>query len=450
MNEPLLNLVVWSLGAYIVFAMIPYRRMPTCGMPLMYLFVLYLNHWFGAAIHCLPWHATATYDFVYLGFEQSFIGILSLIGGVALGSFVSAAMIGRVQSAKVRTLSNPMVVEAYVLTGLVFFLSQPVLSRIPSVRTFSSAGWSLLVAGVCLATWRAALAGSRLSILRWLAVSSLFPAYSLIGDGFLSFGIAALSVIFVFVAVFYRPKWQVALLSLVSIYMGLSLFVTYMRDRGDIRAEVWYGESSLSTSATKAFEMLSNFEFFDPYDENHLYRVDLRLNQNELVGRSVDLIRSGVVPSGRGETLIMAVAAMVPRIIWRDKPVEAGSGDIVSRYTGLIFAQGTSVGVGQVMEFYINFGNVGVFVGFLFFGLILRVFDVVAATHLRRGDWTGFIFWFVPGMGMLQAGGSMVEVTSTVISSIIFCVIINNYLLPWFVNMRMRSSGRRSIGRAAP
>ncbi|MBK8233258.1 MAG: hypothetical protein IPK72_22460 [Candidatus Eisenbacteria bacterium] len=192
----------------------------------------------------------------------------------------------------------------------------------------------------------------------------------------------------------------------------------------------------------KVLDMLGRFELFDPRRTEHLDRIHLRLNQNELVGRSVDMIVSGGINAARGETLVMAVAAMVPRIIWRDKPVVAGSMDIVGDYTGLVFAEGTSVGIGQVMEFYINFGNVGVLVGFVIFGSLLRIFDVIAASYLRNGDWVRFILWFVPGMGMLQAGGSMIEVTSTVVSALAFCLMINNYLLPWFVTLRTRRARR--------
>lgn len=444
MNESLVNLVVWSLVIYVVFALLPYRRMPTCGMPLMYLFVLYLNHWFGAAIHCLPWYDSGFYEFVYLGFEQSFVGICGLIAGVGLGSFLAARFVGHLRSKSGQKTSR-RVVEVYVITGLLFFMASPVLGRIPSIRTFVSAGWSLLIAGVCLGAWRSATQGRKHGVVGWLVLSGLFPMYTLIGEGFLSFGIAAVSVVFVFVAVFYRPRWQVVAVSVLSLYLGLSLFVTYMRDRSQIRSEVWSSDATIDDSAGSVVDMLKNFEWFDIHNRRHLDRVHERLNQNELVGRSVDLISRGTVRPANGQTLAMAAIAMVPRIIWRDKPVVAGSMDIVSDYTGLVFEETTSVGVGQVMEFYINFGSVGVLAGFVMFGALLRLFDVIAASYLRSGDWTRFILWFVPGMGLLQAGGSMVEVTSTVLSAIVFCVTINNYLLPWFVTLRIRGTGRRAI-----
>ena len=86
----------------------------------------------------------------------------------------------------------------------------------------------------------------------------------------------------------------------------------------------------------------------------------------------------------RGETIWHAIIAPVPRALWPNKPIVAGSGDLVSRYTGIMFAEGTSVGIGPVMEMYVNFGSAGVFVGFIVIGLFLGYIDFRAGESLRR------------------------------------------------------------------
>ena len=89
------------------------------------------------------------------------------------------------------------------------------------------------------------------------------------------------------------------------------------------------------------------------------------MNQNQLVGAAVQYLESGYAPFATGDTLIQSALAIIPRAIWPDKPVFAGSPGLVTQYTGIQFAAGTSVGVGQVLEFYINFGSPGVVGGFL-------------------------------------------------------------------------------------
>ena len=99
-----------------------------------------------------------------------------------------------------------------------------------------------------------------------------------------------------------------------------------------------------------------------------------------------------------------------------------------SRFTGRTFAQGTSVGVGQVLELYGNFGTVGVMCGFLILGTLLSAFDVAAGARLTRGDWLGFSLWFLIGIALLNAGGSLVEMTSSGIASYFAARFTNSML----------------------
>jgi hypothetical protein len=150
-----------------------------------------------------------------------------------------------------------------------------------------------------------------------------------------------------------------------------------------------------------------------------LERIDERLNQNFLVGRAAENLASGSVAFARGYTLWQAALAVIPRAIWLDKPVRAGSPQLVSHYTGIHFAEGTSVGIGQVMELYINFGMIGIVIGFVCIGTLVRWVDAYAAEKLFIGDWGRFVAWFLPSISILQAGGSFVEVTGSAAASIV-------------------------------
>ena len=144
--------------------------------------------------------------------------------------------------------------------------------------------------------------------------------------------------------------------------------------------------------------------------------IDGRLNQNGLVGAAVVNL-SANQDYANGETLWMAVLAMIPRALWPDKPISAGSGDLVTRFTGITFGEGTSVGIGSVMELYANFGTRGEFWGFVILGLIVGLADVRAADYLHAGQWHQFAVWFATGLALLQVGGSLVEVTSSALGS---------------------------------
>ena len=139
-----------------------------------------------------------------------------------------------------------------------------------------------------------------------------------------------------------------------------------MRDRDVLRAQVT-DSAAYSERLATIFHMATNFEWLNPYEEFHLQRIDGRLNQSCLVGASVRYIGDGHKDYAMGDTLINGFLALIPRAIWWNKNVNAGSGTLVSDYTGIPYNnETTSVGIGHVMELYINFGTVGVVIGFFF------------------------------------------------------------------------------------
>src|SRR5262249_54238189 len=138
----------------------------------------------------------------------------------------------------------------------------------------------------------------------------------------------------------------------------------------------------------------------------------------------VSFLGSGAQDFARGDTLWEALLALVPRVVWPDKPIVAGSGNLVTTYTGISFSEGTSVGIGQVMEFYVNFGDIGVILGFLIMGTIITIMDWSAYQSLKQGDWERFVFWYLPGLSFLQVGGSLVGVTAGAASAAVLSLLL--------------------------
>jgi hypothetical protein len=302
---------------------------------------------------------------------------------------------------------------------------------VPTVTSLLAAANQLLVVAPCLGCWRAWRLGDRRAMLRWLAVACAMPLLTIISQGFLGYGALALIAVLMFVVSFSRPRWKGLGVALLIGYVGLSLYVTYMRDRAEIRASVWGGQS-LGQRATRLYRTFSAIEWFGLHNQDHLLRIDERLNQNYLAGVAINNLLSGYREYARGETLTQAALAVVPRVIWPEKSIVAGSPGLVTTYTGITFEENTSVGVGQVMEFYINFGTAGVLIGFFVLGGLVALFDMAAAQWLACGDWQRFTLWFLAGLGFLQAGGALSEVTSTVAASIITAFVVSRLVIPIF------------------
>jgi hypothetical protein len=126
-----------------------------------------------------------------------------------------------------------------------------------------------------------------------------------------------------------------------------------------------------------------------------------------LAGERLD---EGVIDYLRGRTIWEGFEALVPRAIWPSKPVIAGSGHIVSHMTGLHLSENTSWGVGNVMEFEINFGKPGLIIGFILLGCALGWLDKKAAEAERCDDYATTIVCFLPAVAMIDPQGSLVEV----------------------------------------
>jgi hypothetical protein len=409
------QLQMWLLAFAAVAAYLLVRHWQTgLGAGLVFTYVLSFGtiHWLAATLHALPWYGAPTFDHTVIGLRVATIGLMAFAMGGELGAVLSRRFVPQLPEADEGRVVSPRIVTFYIVGGaIVYGVVAPIVAGLPSIDALVSTASSLMVLGVALKAWNGWQRGRPSATWFWLTASVVFPLMTLVGQGFLGFGFAAMLMVSAFVASFYRPRWQVIVAGLLVAYLGMSVYVTYMRDRRDIRAVVWGGEG-MGTRLGTLVDTFANFEWFDLTLIEHLRRVDERLNQNWLLGAAVDGIDTGAVPPAMGTTLVDAAIALVPRAIWPGKPVVAGSGNVVSDYTGLTFAEGTSVGIGHVMEWYINFTMAGVVIGFVLIGAVLVVVDRSAALWLRHGDIGRFSLWFLPGTSMLNVGGSFVEMTA--------------------------------------
>jgi hypothetical protein len=422
-------LIVW-VGVMALLVAVRLRwNIPGTGLTLAYLLNLSLIHLVGAAIYVLPAFQDHDPRLTEMGFEQSLYGVVAFaVGGLIITPILAHK--GILPRAKGTHHPDPRLPKAYIACGVLFYLlSATFLGHLPTAMAIVSTGQQLVVVGLALCCWRAWREHSVRRLIAWLAVPMALPFITLITAGFLGAGAIAVLTILIFVASFLRSPVKVILAGTLVVYLGLSVFVSYMRDRVEIRATV-SGDQSFSDRFDKISKTVSTFEWFDPGNFEHLQRIDARLNQNFLVGAAV--YQLGQTQNyARGDTLWDALLALIPRALWPDKPIEAGSGNLVSRYTGIDFAAGTSVGVGQVMEFYLNFGTPGVIIGFIIMGVFVTAFDWQAAERLARYDLHGFVLWFLPGIAFLQVGGQLVEITASAAASLIVALLVNRVLDTW-------------------
>ncbi len=396
------------------------------GLVAGFSFQIWMYYWLGGLIHAFPWAQLEEDEAVVIGVRYAGYAMLAF----AAGAVLIAPAIGKAMVGKARGPSQPMdpgIPRRCIIYGMVaYFILAPTIGNLPSGSSVVAAGSQLVVVGFCLSAYMTLRLKGGAAAVRGLLLTALIPLVILARQGFMSFGILALSVILVFVGQFYRPRWAIAAALLALAYPGLSLYVTYMRDRTEIRESVWGGED-MGARLARIWQTLSSPEAFNPMDPAHLERVDGRLNQAYLVGEAVDNL-SRTDDFAHGTSILIALEGMIPRIIWPDKPPSGGSGDLVSRFTGREFAVGTSVGVGPILEFYGNFGVPGVLVGFFILGALIRGIDFASAVTLERGQWGDFVVFMLIGISFLNVCGSLIEVTASGMASLLVGRAIRNLI----------------------
>src|SRR5580658_5493452 len=375
------------------------------GLPVAYLYSLLLIHLPGAFAHIVGSNFLLNADLVEIAMRFTALGSIGFVAGVWLARSSTPKI--RIR----RDADRPRFCWFCVLGGWACVYGLSPLYRIPSVSAAVDKAGGVWMLGVMLGLRAAAQRGDRKRIGIWLSALMVYPILMLLLGGFLSYGSAAIIIVFSALTVSTRSNWRVVIGITIFVFLSLSIFVNYFQHRDEIRDQVWGGQP-LEARIDSVSDAVKGFEWFDPKNRTHLLALDERLNQNYFVGLAARRIQLGQVDYLNGDSVWEGFLALVPRALWPEKPVFSGSPQIVSKMTGLRLSPTTSFGVGNVMEFQINFGIPGVVIGFLALGWLIGLLDLKAAVAEASGDLGGTILFFLPCVALIQPNGSLVELFS--------------------------------------
>jgi hypothetical protein len=295
-----------------------------------------------------------------------------------------------------------------LIGGWVLVYALTPLLGVPSIGAMIEKGGAIWMLGVMLGLRHAVVRSDLRSLVGWLAALAVYPALTLILSGFLSYGSAAAIIVLSLLAVSVRRFLSVFIGAVAAGAIGLSIFVNYFIARDQIRSVTW-SNASFDKKVDSVIEAFSEIGPLNIGNDKHAIALDDRLNQNYFAGLAADRIENGLVNYRNGLSFYEAAIAPIPRAIWPDKPVLGGSGSIVMEMTGLPLSETTSWGVGQVMEFYINFGWLSLVLGFLGLGWLIGRLDIHAAIAERTGNVRTLFVCFLPAVALIQPIGSLVE-----------------------------------------
>jgi hypothetical protein len=441
----LILLSIWLVVGIGLMWMVGQKKPGSAGLPLAYFLGLSLIHVPGAMLGLDDEELNSmTRD----GFELTVIGMVAFLVGVIITRFAFVPAPGQgtgttpAQGVSPQSLVelNRLALLYLCIGGVVYFAVMPFVGSIPSATALVSPLGSLLLVGACLRFWLANETANWGKFWSTMVLLPLLPLVTLTQGGFLGFGTMSAMIVAAFL--FAQSKRKVAYVSAAPVvfFIGLSFFVNYMAARDNIRQLVWYEQASVGDRLQRIADIFVNFEWLDLSNWRHREAIDRRLNQNFLVGAGAARLESGQVEYASGATVGNIIVVLIPRAIWPDKPAVGGGGSTVHDFTGIEFAEGTSVGTGQVLEFYVNFGTWGVMGGFLLFGWLIGRMDLLAISYLRQGQQTRFLFWYLIGLALLNPGGELKEV----VVSVAGCAV-TAYGLGYLLKRYNRSSTRDSL-----
>lgn len=420
--------ILW-LTSFALIVVRYYLGRPTVGLLMCFWAQLALNHLFGHLFYALSEVNAGYIARSESGYEVSGYAMLGLTAGIVAHDLLVRLWPSTSIRAKSSERIGPKALDTMnrlggfsVGVGAAFYLlgMTGFYAVLPSSTSVFSASAVLLLAGLCLKWWALRRLGRPGAAWLWATIGLIYPLVTTLVGGFLGFGVFGVLALACFFAPAVRGRWLWVTVAPVAAYLGLSVWVTYAAFRGELREQVW-GDRSFAARVDVLYDgMVNSWKWVDVNDPGQLVAME-RLNQNILIGESVQHLEAGQGRFAAGETFEQAVVALVPRILWPSKPVFAGGNGMVSRYTGRQFAEGTSVGMGPVMELYVNFGRPAVFAGFLLLGLGVTALDRRAWLGLDGGSGGRFLLLFCLGHVSINALNSFAETLPSMIGA---CVLV--------------------------
>lgn len=287
-------------------------------------------------------------------FIYSALGLIAYCVGVLLAWRPLQRAPVAIGEQMIQGLSERTIMLCLGLGALVALLA-PIATRLPTLRTIWGAYGELLRFGVLLALVYALVHRRARPLIIATVVFVPVVLYQVVFSGFIGLGGFFLLQLLV-VACFWRGLRIGSLaIALVGAVVLASLMVGWLSSRYIIREGRLEGMSS--TEQVTVF--LQEFNYVSPLALKPAELQDAifeRVDMTNILAAQVEH-QPERQSYAYGDTVLNELAAaMVPRFLWPDKPSVAGGSEFVSRYSGLVFGEGTSVGLPYQFELYANGG----------------------------------------------------------------------------------------------
>ena len=265
-------LAAWIVAPLILFTFHTRRGALGGFLVYSYIFSLIMSHWFGALVNLSPGGCYCVYSppDTLAGFRLSSLALAAFAIGTIMVRPSQRLTIKRAVTPMERSQRQRGLAELdriaiqffFPLGGFCWALTFTSAGAIPSITSILSVGKECVLLAICLMCWSSWFQGDRRRFFRWMATALLFPVVTVISSGFIGYGIVMAVTVLTFVAMFFRPRWVLAVALVSVMYCGVTLWVNYAQIRGQVRHSIDLGES-FEQRMEPILKMLQNMEAVD-------------------------------------------------------------------------------------------------------------------------------------------------------------------------------------------
>lgn len=238
-----------------------------------------------------------------------------------------------------------------------------------------------------------------------------------------------------FFAMFYSLKYQVTNRTKYIFFISSFIFITlYQGIKADYREFVWGKELSTGHKIALLSDLLNPETIVAAFDtdiENNesLIQTMHRLNQGWQTSKVIKHVPSRVDYQYGEEFFNDVFSSILPRALWANKRI-VNDYQRFNHYTGYSLNSSTSMSMGVVGDFYLNFGKIGtVIVLFLFGFFISKVNSFFISKYVTSNPinliWLPFIFSY-----LMRPGNEFYMVLNHLIKSVFVLFFVFNIVYP--------------------
>ncbi len=215
--------------------------------------------------------------------------------------------------------------------------------------------------------------------------------------------------------------------------LGIPVLIVVQSVKDEYRKATWVnrreaGIGLFADIASSQNEKTKNVPFIE---SPGVVKTVGRLTQGWHLGLTLRRVPSKV-PLSNGEEMVSDItSSILPRIVVSDKKI-VGSQDKFEKYTGHRLWNTTSMTIGVIGDFYINFGKWGSFAGLFIFGAFISLGLYFFMKRFVIPDpinivWVPFIFSY-----LIRANNDFYMVFNSLIKGLIIFLVVNYIRKKWW------------------